>query len=225
MPVQSRLIRVHVPPDPVGAVVVLHGGASRRGNMMVSPTQLSVLRMIPIAARLAHAGRGRLAVFRLLNSVRGWDTEHTPVDDAHWAVAQLRDRFGAHLPTALVGHSLGGRAAILAAGEPDVRTVVALAPWVYPSDGDMDLAGRQVLIVHGAQDRIARPANSLAVARGLARTADVGYVRILGGKHAMLEHHAEFDGLAADYVVATLLGDAPSDPVRRVLAGEEVVEV
>ena len=53
---------------------MLHGGGSRRGNMMVSPTQLSVLRMIPIATRIVHAGHGRLAVFRLLNSVRGWDS-------------------------------------------------------------------------------------------------------------------------------------------------------
>jgi hypothetical protein len=62
-----RLIDVHGPREPEGAVVLLHGGASGRGSMRVSPTQLSVLRMIPIAGRVARAGRGRLAVFRLLS--------------------------------------------------------------------------------------------------------------------------------------------------------------
>jgi pimeloyl-ACP methyl ester carboxylesterase len=222
---EPRLIATNVPTDPDAAVLVLHGGAGRSGNMMVSPTQLSVLRMIPIAARLAHSGGRRLAVYRLLNSRRGWDTKHTPVDDVRWALNQLKERFERDLPVGLVGHSLGGRAAILAATQPEVRSVVALAPWVYPNDGERDLSGRRVLIVHGAQDRIARPANSAAVARALGRTADVGYITILGGKHAMLRHHAEFDGLAAQFTVATLLGDQATGPVERVLAGEHWLEV
>jgi hypothetical protein len=109
---EPRLIEVSVPRNPEAAALVLHGGASRRENMMVSPTQLSVLRMIPIARRIARAGKGRIAVYRLLNSRRGWDTRHTPVHDANWALDQMPD-----LPTCLVGHSLGGRAAILA-GSP-----------------------------------------------------------------------------------------------------------
>jgi pimeloyl-ACP methyl ester carboxylesterase len=222
---EPRLIATHVPADPEAAVLVLHGGAGRSGNMMVSPTQLSVLRMIPIAARLAHAGAKRLAVYRLLNSRRGWDSKHTPVDDVRWALRELGGRLGHDLPVGLVGHSLGGRAAILAATQPEVRSVVALAPWVYPNDGDLDLSGRRVLIVHGDHDRIARPANSATVARALSRTADVGYITVLGGKHAMLRHHAEFDGLAAQFAAATLLGDPATGPVERVLAGEHWLRV
>lgn len=225
MELEPRLIATRVPADPEAAVLVLHGGAGRSGDMMVSPTQLSVLRMIPIATRLAHAGGRRWAVYRLLNSRRGWDTTHTPVHDVRWALDQLRERFGRALPTGLVGHSLGGRAAILAAAQSEVHTVVALAPWVYPNDGDHDLSGRRVLILHGAQDRIARPANSAAVARALGRTADVGYITVTGGKHAMLRHHAEFDGLATRFTAATLLGDAATGPIRRVLDGEHWLEV
>ena len=114
MELQPKLIDVRVPSDPAGAVLVLHGGASRGENMMVSPTQLSVLRMIPIAKRVARAGRGELAVFRLLNSRRGWETSHTPVRDAQWALDEMHDRLGVELPTCLIGHSLGGRAAVLA---------------------------------------------------------------------------------------------------------------
>src|SRR6478735_5171734 len=115
---QSRLIDVALPERPEGVVLVMHGGAARRGRVMVSPAQLSVLRMVPIARRVARAGRDRLAVFRLLNSSRGWDTRHTPVQDARWALGRIAERFGRTLPTSLVGHSLGGRAALLAAPQP-----------------------------------------------------------------------------------------------------------
>ncbi len=111
---QPRLLETRVPPRPEAAVLVLHGGANRPGNPMVSPTQLSVLRMIPVARRIARAGDDRLAVFRLLNSVRGWDSQRTPVADVEWALGLLAERFGADLPIGLVGHSLGGRAALLA---------------------------------------------------------------------------------------------------------------
>jgi pimeloyl-ACP methyl ester carboxylesterase len=226
---RARLIPTHVPDRPTGVVLVLHGGASRRDQVAVSPTQLSVLRMIPIASRIAHAGRGRLAVFRVLNSTRGWDTRHTPVDDVTWALGELHERFAVAdqgLPTCLVGHSLGGRAALLAAGHADVRSVVALAPWVYASDGDAGLPpGRRILVVHGDQDRIASAEKSAIVAEKLRRYAEVGYVRVSGGKHAMLAHGSVFDRAAADFATATLLGDEPRPPVSQVLDGQQLVEV
>ncbi len=171
---------------------------------MVSPTQLSVLRMVPIARRVARAGRGRLAVFRLLNSVRGWDSHHTSVEDIGWALRRLTETFPQLPPTGLIGHSLGGRAALLAGGAPPVRSVVALNPWVYPADATA-LAGRQVLIVHGSADRIASPARSAEVARRLAPTTHVRYVQVRGGKHAMLRRHATFDSLASGFTVEALL--------------------
>lgn len=226
---RARLLPTRVPDRPAGVVLVLHGGASRQDQMAVSPTQLSVLRMIPIAARIAHAGQGRLAVFRLLNSTRGWDASHTPVDDVAWALGQLHDRFPDRadgLPTCLVGHSLGGRAALLAAGQEDVRSVVALAPWVYPADGALSLPpGRRLLVVHGDQDRVASPERSELVARQLRRSAEVGYVRVAGGSHAMLRHGSVFDRAAADFAAATLLGDEPGPPVSQVLDGQQLVEV
>lgn len=184
-------------------MVVLHGGAARPGKTMVNPAQLSVLRMIPVARRVARAGRDRLAVFRLLNSSRGWDTEHTPVMDATWAVDQVVDRVG-DLPVALVGHSLGGRAALLAGTAAPVRTVVALNPWVY-ADDDADLTGRRVLVVHGTDDRIADPARSRRVADRIGRRADLTWRDVPGGKHAMLRHGATFEKAAAGFVVDTLL--------------------
>ncbi len=205
---QPRLIDVAAPSRPEGAVIVLHGGASRRDRMQVSPAQLSVVRMIPIARRIARAGRGRLAVFRLLNARRGWDTSHTPVQDARWAIAQVRDRLGGGVPICLVGHSLGGRAALLAAGEADVVSAVALAPWVLDSDVPRGVKGKPILIVHGSQDRIASPARSAALARRM-RSARVSYVVVDAAKHAMLRHHEEFSRRAAEFAVDTLLDRAP----------------
>jgi alpha-beta hydrolase superfamily lysophospholipase len=194
--------------------------------MRVSPAQLSVLRMVPIAHRVVRAGQGELAVLRLLNSTRGWDASHTPVDDVRWALAQVAERFGADLPVSLVGHSLGGRAALLAAPSDQVVSAVALNPWVYPNEGRLDYTRRRVLIVHGEDDRVARPGNAAAVARDVAHTAArIGYVSVEGGSHAMLRRHEVFEGLAADFVAATLLGRRPEGVVARVLAGEQRVEV
>ena len=220
---RARLVATHVPRDPEGVVVVLHGGASRADRAMVSPAQLSVLRMVPVAGRIARAGRRRLAVYRLLNSHRGWDSTTTPVMDVAWALDRVEEAHGS-LPAALVGHSLGGRAALLAAGAPSVRSAVALNPWVYPTD-TVDLTGRQVLVVHGTDDRIASPDRAAAVARRLSSTARVGYVAVPGGRHAMLRQGRTFERYAAEFVTATLLGTEPSSPaVSAVLAGESFVE-
>src|SRR6185312_6354349 len=128
-----RLLTTRHVERPDAVVLVLHGGGSRRGNMAVSPAQLSVLRMIPIARAVARVGQGRLAVLRLLNSVRGWDTGHTPVDDVRWAMREVIERYG-QVKVGLVGHSLGGRAALLAGRIEAVAGIVALNPFLYPDD-------------------------------------------------------------------------------------------
>jgi pimeloyl-ACP methyl ester carboxylesterase len=225
VPSEPKLIPVTVPRRPVAVALVLHGGASRAGSPMVSPTQLSVLRMIPIARRIARLGADRLAVFRLLNSTRGWDARHTPADDARWALDRATEQLGERLPTCLVGHSLGGRAALLCAGEAEVRSVAALAPWLEASDMPDVPPGGQILIIHGSRDRIASPARSAALARRLSGHARVSYISVEGGKHAMLRRHRVFDRLAAEFAVATLLDQPTSDTIARVLTGEGWIEV
>lgn len=204
----------------------MHGGASRPQSPMVSPTQLSVVRMIPIARRVARVGRRRLAVVRLLNSTRGWDAHRTPVDDAHWALDRLVERYGPDVPVGLVGHSLGGRAALLAADHQAVRSVVALNPWLYPADARRDLLGRQVLIVHGDADRIANPAHAAGVAADLQRSTSAAFVSVSGAKHAMLRRHDVFSGLAAEFTRAVLLRlESGSPTVRDALNGQTWAEV
>ena len=210
MELAPTLVPVHEPSSPEGVVLVLHGGASRGAGVRVSPTQLSVIRMIPTARVVARAGRGRLAVYRLLNTFRGWDSTHTPIDDADAAVTTLGERFPG-VPFGLVGHSLGGRAALLAGDAPGVRSVVALNPWVYPDDY-ADLADRRVLIVHGGRDRVASIKKARTVARNLARTASVEFVEVPEGKHAMLRQAREFDGRAAEFTADVLLSRTGTGP-------------
>ena len=156
MDLRPRLIDVATPPDPAGVVLVLHGGARRSGSPTVRPTQLSVLRMVPIARRIARAGRGRLAVIRLLNASRGWDTRHTPVDDVTWALDELERHGGPLPPVALVGHSLGGRAALLGAADPRVTTAVALNPYVDAADALAQRASVEFVLVEGAKHAMLR---------------------------------------------------------------------
>jgi dienelactone hydrolase len=204
-------------------VLVLHGGGARAAAQAVSPTQLSVLRMVPVARRVAR-DRG-LAVYRLLNSRRGWDDAHTPVADVRWALGQLRAELGDDVPVVLVGHSLGARAAVLAGGLPGVVGVVALAAYLLPGDGRADLSGRRVLFVHGTDDRIASPARAHDGARELARSTRVGFVEVVGGTHSMLRHRRAFDGAAAAFASAVLSGRPARGAVGRALAGEELVRV
>ncbi|WP_404348331.1 alpha/beta hydrolase [Phycicoccus jejuensis] len=218
--VRSRLEPTTVPAEPRGAVVVLHGGGSRTGGVPVSPTQLSVLRMVPVAGRLATTGRRRLAVWRLLNSTRGWSGHPNPVDDARWALDRVTEQVG-DVPVALVGHSLGGRAALLAAGDERVRAVVGLATWLAHGDPVGPLSGRDVLLVHGDADRVARPDLARDVARRLGPGTRGGIVTVPGGTHSMLRHLGTFDGLAARWVAASLLGDEPGPTLAPLLAGRE----
>jgi predicted esterase len=220
-----RLIDVSVPRDPEGVVLVLHGGGTRGAPMAVSPTQLSVLRMIPIARRIARGSHRRLAVLRLLNSFRGWDNGHTPMRDVEWALEEIAGRFGADAPVCLVGHSLGGRAALLSAGKEQVHGVVALAPWVYPSDVVRNAGGTPIVIIHGDADQVASPQRSREVADALAQQTTVSYITVASGTHAMLRRRDSFDGLAAHCVNWMLLGETQDPVLRQIAAGEERLTV
>jgi pimeloyl-ACP methyl ester carboxylesterase len=213
-----------VPRAAAGAVLVLHGGGTRPGREAVSPAQLSVLRMIPVARQISRAGCGELAVFRLLNSYRGWDTRHTPVQDAHWALGEISRRLGRSLPTCLVGHSLGGRAALLAADHPAAVSVIALAPWLYAHEA-AEVGGRQVLIVHGSRDRVASRENSAEFARSLEPPAAVSYVLVRGETHALLRRRSVVAGLYTGFAVATLLHREAGGPAGTLLAGQHWAEV
>lgn len=213
------------PPDdePRAIALVLHGGRARSEGR-VRANQLAVVRMAPFAGGLARAGRRRgLAVARMRYLQRGWNgVAQAPVADVRWVLDELAKRYPG-VPVALVGHSMGGRAAIYAADHPSVRAVVGLAPWLEPNDPYRSVAGCDVLVVHGDADRITSPGASAAWTRRAATVAaSAAYVSVRGEGHAMLRRAGLWHELTADYVVAKMLGDNATGTgvVAKVLAGE-----
>ncbi|HET7477549.1 MAG TPA: alpha/beta fold hydrolase [Dermatophilaceae bacterium] len=190
--------------SPQAIALVLHGGASQ-SLAPVPVTSTAYLRMVPFSWSLQRAARGRLVIARLRNRVRGWNgAEQSSVHDARWAVAQLRERFGA-LPVGLVGHSLGGRTALRVAGEAGVRSIAALAPWLPPGEPYRQVAGRRVLLVHGTADRItSNAATALYAARLRQLGTDVTHLQVPGG-HSMLRGFGEWHRLATEFTAASLL--------------------
>ncbi|MER5643480.1 alpha/beta hydrolase [Streptosporangium sp. NPDC002524] len=145
-----------------GAVVVLHGGRAR-GHEPTAPTQPAVLRMIPFERAVRRAVRGRdVVVSRPRFRVRGWNgAEASPVADLH----ELVDGLG--VPTVLIGHSMGARAALRMVGHPLVVAVAALAPWLPTGEPAGDLGVTRVLLAHGDRDTVTDPRATWAYAERL----------------------------------------------------------
>ena len=195
--------------DPAGVALVLHGG-QQRSRRPVHPWNLAAIRMIPFARRIAEVGQGRIAVARLRYAVRGWNQPRlAPVGDTRWALDQLAAQFPG-LPSAVVGHSMGGRTAIYAGGHDAVTTVVGLAPWVEQGDPSRQLLGRGVLLVHGTADRMTSHRATTSFANRLkAEGVDVTMVHRPGERHAMLRNADAWHDLAAEFTRAHLLGEGP----------------
>jgi alpha-beta hydrolase superfamily lysophospholipase len=223
-------LEVSAPGGEVRAVaLVLHGGRET-STVPVRATNLAVLRMAPFAASLRRVGRGHgLAVARLRYLVRGWNgTARSPVPDVEWALDRLAQQFPS-APAALVGHSMGGRAAIYAASYPSVRSVVGLAPWIERDDPVDSVADRHVLVAHGERDHITSPRGSQAWLRHAAAVAtSAGYVAVRGERHAMLHRAALWHSLTSAYVLAVMCDVRPAESDRspgasviaKVLAGD-----
>ena len=137
--------------------------------------------------------------------VAGWKSGAPgAVEDTRWALEQLLERFGP-VPVVLVGHSMGGRTALATADGKTVVGVVALAPWIDQDLRVGDLAGRQVVLAHGEDDRVTSPATSKRfAARARADGLDVEFVPIPGDGHAMLHAFSTWQRLVRDRVLAML---------------------
>lgn len=129
-----------------------------------------------------------LAFLEVRFRVKSWNRLRSCADDAGAAIA-LATAEGARR-VCLLGFSMGGAVAIMAAGHPAVTTVVGLAPWIperLPLDG---LRGRRLAVVHGSLDRSlpgipgVSPANSRdGVERARELGVDGTYTLIRGGLH------------------------------------------
>lgn len=195
-------------------VLVLHGGQARSSTTVRRRTQLSYLRMVPFARFLHRRDGGRGLSIRILRyRYRGWDEpERHPVQDARWALTQLRDQHR-EASIALLGHSMGGRAALRVADHPSVIAVCALAPWTLHDEPVRQLAGRSVLIAHGDREHMTDPRLSYQFAvRAKQVTSRVCRFDVLGDGHAMLRRAHDWSELAARFVAAEL-GLRKPDPL------------
>ena len=133
---------------PRAAVLVLHGGKAE-SRAPVETAHVTVRRMQPFARDLAALGDD-LAVAQLRYRVRGWNTTGADaLNDVEFALGVLDARFRG-VPIVLVGHSMGGRAALRSAGHPAVRGVVALAPWLPGAEPIEQLADRDLVVLTAA---------------------------------------------------------------------------
>jgi hypothetical protein len=180
----------------------------------------------PLARRLTRSGRDEGLVTHVVHyRYRGWNgAQAGPARDAGWAVDEIVRRYG-DVPICLAGVDMGGRAALHTGGHAAVNSVLALAPWLPEDDVAAapepvkQLAGRQVLIVHGTDDRRTDPELSFRLA-GRAKKAnrDVCRFEVHSDGHRLAQHRSEVTALAVDFVLGALFGRPFSRPLQDALA-------
>jgi len=192
------------PRGPVRCVALLAHGGQKASASRASPLQPTALRMYPFLLGIHAAGRRQgLAACQLRYRVRGFN-DGSPVQDVRWALDEISRRHG-EVPVCLVGHSMGGRSVLLAAGSPHVRAVAALAPWLPPGEPVEQLAGRTVVILHGQRDRVTDPAGSLRYALEAHPVAErLCRFEIARSGHAMLERFGVWQRLTRQFTLASL---------------------
>ena len=195
--------------EPRAVLLVLHGGQAR-SRASAERKRLSYWRMVPLARRLAR--HRELAVFLVRYRYRGWNAPDLDAQrDAEWAAGEVRRRYG-DVPVVLLGHSMGGRAVLGAAGADGVVAVCALAPCLDGADPVARLAGRAVLIVHGDRDRITDPRHSFAYAVRAKQVTDrVARFDLPGAGHYMITRAADWNRLVRAFVLG-VAGVTRPDP-------------
>lgn len=173
--VQPALLLDRTVARPRAAVLLLHGG---RADGEEPPTRLNLpgARLRPFTRAVLRATEGQdVLVGRVRYRYRGWNGSRADAArDARRALDELALLAGS-VPVVLLGHSMGARAALSAAGHDLVSGVVGLAPWCPPDEPVDALTGRRVVLLHGESDRVTDPRGSVAlVARARAVGAEAG---------------------------------------------------
>ncbi|MDP5185374.1 alpha/beta hydrolase [Blastococcus sp. BMG 814] len=201
--------------SPRAVALFCHGGTVAS----VEPPKeraLSLVRMRAIEQFVSGAAAGQgLTTCLLRYRVAGWNGAAADAyADVHRALARIRAEHG-ELPVVLVGHSMGGRAALRAGGHDGVAAVCALAPWTPPGEPVGHLRDRTVAILHGRRDRWV-PAQLSADFAVRAQRAGARVARFtIAGGHSMLRSAHRWHAFTRDVVLA----GAGLAPLRPDLAG------
>ena len=163
------------------AVVCVNGGSRHEiaGTWSASLEYL-VRRLAPRFPNLAFA--------EVRYRTKSWNRLPMCADDALAAV----EEGGAARRTLLLGYSMGGAVAVMAAGHPSVAGVLGLAPWLPDRLSFRPLAGKRLVVVHGALDRnlpgipgVSPASSRRGFDRARAEGAAGTYTLIAGAAHAI----------------------------------------
>ncbi|MFE0648956.1 alpha/beta hydrolase [Streptomyces sp. NPDC059534] len=206
-----------------GVVLLLPDGEPVSGRRASARAHAAIL---PLGRGLVRAGRPEGLVAHVVRyRGRGWNGADAGLAaDAAWAVAEAVRQYG-DVPVCLVGHGLGGRAALRAAGHDAVGAVLALAPWLPEDDVAAEpepvrqLVGRRVLLVHGTNDARTDPELSFRFAeRAKKANRDTCRFEVHSDGHALRQYAAEVRALAADFVLGALFARPVARPVTDAMA-------
>ncbi|MFV0126653.1 alpha/beta fold hydrolase [Streptomyces sp. HMX112] len=189
-------------------MLLLHGG---RADAVTPPPPLNLpaVRMWPFgSAILRTVPKGDVLLATVRYRYRGWNGTRTdPVHDANEALDELKV-LAPLRPVVLVGHSMGARAALRAAGHSHVSGVVALAPWCPPGEPVVHLRGKHVIVLHDEQDRVTSAGDSWDFVRRAHRAgARACGISMPRGGHAMLRDAGDWHRLTA-VLAASILGES-----------------
>ncbi|MEU3948347.1 alpha/beta fold hydrolase [Streptomyces sp. NPDC029526] len=193
-----------VPRASRSAVLFLHGG-SAVGRAPSRSWYPAPLRMRPFVRAVAAVVPDDVLLAEVRYRVRGWNgADADPLHDTHRALRELAALAG-DVPVVLVGHSMGGRAALRAAAAREVRGVVALAPWCPDGEPVAQLRDKDLIVLHGDRDRVTDPRDSAAFVRRAREAGARAEMRLVpGGDHAMLRRGGHWHRTAAATVAALL---------------------
>ncbi|MEU1202528.1 alpha/beta hydrolase [Streptomyces sp. NPDC005813] len=206
----SALVTHHAPAEVRTAVLFLHGGTAH-SRAPSRPWHLAALRMRPFIRAAAAAVPDDVFVGEVRYRLRGWnEPDADPLRDARRALRELSHLTG-EVTVVLVGHSMGGRAALRAAAAAEVRGVLALAPWCPDGEPVAHLRGKDVVVLHGDRDKVTDPDASVSfVRRAREAGARADAVVMAGGDHAMLRPRGAWNRAAVSAIAALAVSGAAS---------------
>jgi pimeloyl-ACP methyl ester carboxylesterase len=162
------------------AVVCVNGGQSREVEGTWSASVEWLVRTL--APRLPELGFAEVRY-----RVKSWRRLESCVDDARAAV----DEIGAR-QVVLLGFSMGGAVSVAVAGEPAVRGVIGLAPWIPDQLDVTTLRRKRLTVIHGALDRwlpgipgVSASHSRKGFERARERGAEGRYVLLPGALHGV----------------------------------------
>ena len=150
---RPSLTRDDPPSGPRAVILMLHGG-KERSTTPVDGRSASWRRSAAMQRSITpHAHAAGVGTWLLRYRERGWNGGTGPVEDARWALAEVRRDLG-RVPVVLLGHSMGARTAVHVADDDAVVGVVGLAPWFPRDEPVAGLAGKRLVAAHGRRDHI-----------------------------------------------------------------------